>query len=181
MRKNVIQVRKRGYISSRPVVSNTHYFSVPKGLDDIRMVYNGTSCRLNDVLWAPRFGLPTVKQTLRALLPGYMQCDLDIGEQFPNFYLHEELWQYSGVDVREVCSTDPVDADWEAEQGPGPWERWEHNWMGLQDSPYWSLQWQVQLKFEVYGDRRNTANPFHLDRVEFNLPGSKGLGRTCLG
>jgi hypothetical protein len=46
--------------------------------------------------------------------------------------------------------------------------------MGLQDSPYWSLQWQVQLKFKVYGDRRNTANPLHWDRVEFNLPGSKG-------
>ena len=46
--------------------------------------------------------------------------------------------------------------------------------MGLQDYPYWSLQWQVRLKFEVYGNRRNTENPFHWDRVEFNLPGSKG-------
>jgi hypothetical protein len=50
MHKKVVQVRKRGYISSRPVVSGTHYFSVPKGLDGIRMVYNGTSCGLNDVL-----------------------------------------------------------------------------------------------------------------------------------
>ncbi len=174
MRMKVVQVRRRGYVSAGPVVSGTHYFSVPKGLDDIRMVYNGTSCGLNDVLWAPRFGLPTVKQTLQALLPGYLQCDLDVGEQFPNYYLHEELRQYSGVDVREVRSTDPADATWEAERGPGPWERWERNWMGLRDSPYRSLQWQVRLNFEVYGDRRNTDNPFHWDRVEFNLPGSKG-------
>ncbi len=111
MRKKVVQVRKRGYISSGPVVSGTHYFFVPKGLDDICMVYNGTSCGLNYVLWAPRFDLPAVKQTLRAPLPGYMQCDLDVGEQFPNYYLHEELRQYSGVDVREICSTDPVNAD----------------------------------------------------------------------
>jgi hypothetical protein len=90
------------------------------------------------------------------------------------YYLHEELRQYSGVDVREVRSTDPADTDWEAERGPGPWEQWERNWMGLHDSPYRSLQWQVQLKFEVYGDRKNMANPFHWDRVEFNLPGSKG-------
>jgi hypothetical protein len=130
MHKKVVQVRKRGYVSARPVVSGTHYFSVPKGLDDIRMVYNGMSCGLNDVLWAPRFGLPTVKQTLRLLLPGYLQCDLDVGEQFPNYYLHEDLRQYSGVDVREVRSTDPADADWEAERGPGPWERWDCNWMG---------------------------------------------------
>ena len=174
MRRKVVQVRRRGYVSAGPVVSGTHYFSVPKGLDDIRMVYNGTSCGLNDVLWAPRFGLPMVKQTLRALLPGYLQCDLDVGEQFPNYYLHEELRQYSGVDVREVRSLDPADAAWEAERGPGPWERWERNWMGLRDSPYRSLQWQVRLKFEVYGDRRNTDNPFHWDRVDFNLPGSKG-------
>jgi hypothetical protein len=174
MRKKVVQVRKSGYVSAGPVVSGTHYFSVPKGLDDIRMVYNGTSCGLNDVLWAPRFGLPTVKQTLRSLLPGYLQCDLDVAEQFPNYYLHEDLRQYSGVDVREVRSTDPTDANWEAEHGPGPWEWWECNWMGLRDSPYRSLQWQVRLKFEVYGDRKNTANPFHWDRVEFNLPGSKG-------
>ena len=46
--------------------------------------------------------------------------------------------------------------------------------MGLQDSPYWILQWQVQLKFEVYDNWRNTANPFHWARVDFNLPGSKG-------
>ena len=75
------------------------------------MVYNGMSCRLNDVLWAPRFGLPTVKQTLHALLPEYMQCDLDVREQFPNYYLHEELRQYSGVDLQEIRSTDPVNAD----------------------------------------------------------------------
>ena len=48
------------------------------------------------------------------------------------------------------------------------------NWMGLRDSPYRSLQWQVRLKLEVYGDRRVLDNPYHWDRVEFNLPGSKG-------
>jgi hypothetical protein len=46
--------------------------------------------------------------------------------------------------------------------------------MGLRDSPYRSLQWQVRLKLEVYGDRRVLDNPYHWDRVEFNLPGSKG-------
>ena len=37
-----------------------------------------------------------VKQTLGALLPGYMQCDLDVGEQFPNYYLHEEFGSIQG-------------------------------------------------------------------------------------
>ena len=97
------------------------------------------------------------------------------GSSFQIRYLHEELSQYSGVDVWEVRLTDPGDAAWETERGPGPWEHWELNWMGLQDSPYRSLQWQVCLKFEVYGDRKDTANLFHWDRVEFNLPGSRRL------
>ncbi len=59
------------------------------------MVFNGTSCRLNDVLWDPRFGLPTVKQTLRALLPGYCQCYLDVGEHFLNYPLHLDLHKFS--------------------------------------------------------------------------------------
>ncbi len=138
------------------------------------MVYNGTSCGLNEVLWVQRFGLPTGRQTLRALLPGYFQCDLDVGEQFLNYMIHVLLREYSGMDVSGVRSSDPLDASWEAERGPGPWERWERNWMGLRDSPYPSLQWQVRLKLEVYGDRRCLSNPFHWDKVVFNLPGSKG-------
>ncbi len=80
-----------------------------KGADNIRMVYNGTSCGLNDVLWAPRFGLPTVKQTLRALLPGYCQCDLDVREQLLNYPLHSDLREFSGVDVSGVRSLDQKD------------------------------------------------------------------------
>ena len=160
-----------------------HYFCVNKGLGNIRMVYNGTSCGLNEVLWAPRFGLPLLKQTLRALMPGYYQCNLDVGEQFLNYPLHSDLQEYLGVDVREVRSSNPADRVWEADRGPGLWERWERNWMGLQDSPFWSLQWQVCLKFEVYGNCKVLSNPFHWDRVVFNFPGSKGYstGRTFCG
>jgi hypothetical protein len=46
-------------------------------------------------------------------MSGYYQCDLDVGEQFLNFKLHEALRQLSGVDVREVRSRDPADGPWE--------------------------------------------------------------------
>jgi len=173
MRAKVVEVRQRGYIKPGNVTSGTHYFCVDKGTSDIRMVYNGTSCGLNACLHAPHYGLLSVKHTLRSLMSGYYQCDLDVGEQFLNFKLHEALRQLSGVDVREVRSRDPEDGQWE-DSRPGNWERWERNWMGLRDSPYRSLQWQARLKLEVYGDCRALANPFHWDRVVFNLPGSKG-------
>jgi hypothetical protein len=120
MRAKLVQVRIRGYISPGQVSGETHYFCVGKGLDNIRMVYNGTSCGLNNALWAPQFGLPAVKQTLRSLLPGYHQCDLNVSKQFLNFPLHQDLREYSGVDVREVRSLDPKDSNQEADRGPGP-------------------------------------------------------------
>jgi hypothetical protein len=173
MRTKVVQVHKRGYIKQGVVASGTHYFCVDKGTADIRMVYNGTSCGLNAQLHAPHYGLLSVKHTLRALREGYYQCDLDVGEQFLNYKLHERMRGLSGVDVREVRSRDLADAAWEATR-EGNWERWERNWMGLRDSPYCSLQWQTRLKLEVYGNRRQRANPFHWDRVVLNLPGAKG-------
>jgi hypothetical protein len=153
MRAKVVQVRKRGYIHQGKGVGGTHYFCVKKCLDDILMVYNGTSCSLNDALWGPRFGLLTVNQTFRALLLGYFQCDLDVGKQFLNYPLHMDLKEYLGVNVRKVRSSNTRDSNGEADQRPGPWEIWERNWMGLHNSPYCSLQWQVRrLKFEVCGD-----------------------------
>lgn len=45
----------RGYISSGEVKSLSGFFSVPKGEDDIRIVYDMTKCGLNACLWSPRF------------------------------------------------------------------------------------------------------------------------------
>ncbi len=129
------------------------------------------NCGLNNILYAPHFGLPTVKEMLQALLSGFFHCNLDVQDQFLNF--RTLLRKYLGVDVWEVRLLAPKDAEWEASKPKG-WEQWERNCMGLQDSPYRSLQWQVRLKLEVYGDRQAPSNPFHWERVEFNLPGSKG-------
>ena len=173
VRTKVVKVCKLDYIRPGKVISGTHFFSVDKGKTDIRMVYNGTSFGLNDILNAPHFGLPTVRETLRAILPGFHQCDLDVQDHFLNFILHKHMHEYSGVDVWKVQSMVQEDTEWEL-SWPGTWERWHRNWMGLRDSPYRSLQWQVRLKLEVYGDRRVLSNPFHWDHDKLNLPGSRG-------
>ena len=155
------------------VISGTHFFSVDKGEIDIRMVYNRTSCGLNDILYTPHFGLPTVRETLRAILPGFHQCDLDTQDQFLNLILHKHMREYSGVDIRKVLTVAQEDIEWELSR-PGSWECWHKNWMGLRDSPYIGLQWQVRLKLEVYRDRQALSNPFHWDHIEVNLMGSRG-------
>ena len=72
------KVRIRLYIEPGTVLSLTHMFYVHKGLKNIRMVYKGNSCGLNLALCVPNFGLPIVQHTLRALLPGYSQCNMDV-------------------------------------------------------------------------------------------------------
>ncbi|KAL7530390.1 LOW QUALITY PROTEIN: hypothetical protein ACHAXR_003463 [Thalassiosira sp. AJA248-18] len=95
-------MRKKVYENEvGPVKSLLHFFSVKKGFFDIRMVYNGTDYGLNEAVWVPHFGLPTVRQTFRSLLPGYKQCDMD------------DMKQVSGVDISHVRSKDPKDKAWE--------------------------------------------------------------------
>jgi hypothetical protein len=65
MKEKLEKIRRLKYIQVGPMVSLTSYFAVPKGKDDIRMVYDGTKNGLNDSLWAPWFSLPTVKMHLR--------------------------------------------------------------------------------------------------------------------
>jgi hypothetical protein len=103
MQAKVVKVRRLGYIKAGKLESGTSFFSVDKGAMDIRMVYNGTSCGLNDILYAPHFGLPTVRATLRAILPGFFQCDLDVQDQFLNYRLHKSLREHSGVTFMEYA------------------------------------------------------------------------------
>jgi len=51
-------VRSKGYIVKGSVSSLTGYFAMPKGDNDIRLVYDATKSGLNAVLWVPSFTLP---------------------------------------------------------------------------------------------------------------------------
>ena len=114
IREKIVQVWKGYCIETSEVKSLLHYLSVPKGLSDIRMVYNGTGCGLNEAVWSLHFGLPTVRQTLCSLLPGYQQCDMDVREVFLHFLLYKELKQMSGVDVINVRSWEDTNKKWES-------------------------------------------------------------------
>ncbi len=101
-REKVQKVRDRRYISKGKVESVTSFFSVPKGSSDIRMVYNGTSCGLNDAVYAPWFPMPTADSHLRAVDVGTFMDDCDIGKMFLNFMLDEAMRPFAGVDLTEL-------------------------------------------------------------------------------
>ena len=161
----------RSYICAGVVLCLTNMFSVPKGLHDIRMVYDGTKSGLNACLFAPHFSLPVMVHTLRSLQEGYHSADLDVGEMFLNWWMGIMLRPYAGVDITHVRPEKVEDReDWDKDRTRF-WERWVRNFMGLRDSPYRSLQMMIMAKFVAYGDRKDKKKPFRWKSVVLNLPG----------
>jgi hypothetical protein len=162
--KKIAKVRKRKYIAPGHVWSLTDFFCVPKGDKDIRMVYNGTSSGLNDVLWVPSFPLPTVDTLLRSVHPDTWMADTDLGEMFLNFVLHESLRELAGVDVTHYQGA--------GAEGQGPcWERWTRCAMGLKPSPYQTTQAMLMAEDVIRGNPKDKRNIFRWNQVKMNLPG----------
>lgn len=163
--KKLNKVRHRGYITPDVVVALTAFFAVPKGEDDIRMVYDGSVSGLNDAIWVPTFTLPTAATHLRAVEPGTHMADLDIGEMFLNFMLHEQVRPYAGVDVTHLVG----------DNNDGPrWEAWQRCAMGLKSSPYQSCQAMSFAEEIIRGSSKDMGNPFRWDVVRMNESGSDG-------
>jgi hypothetical protein len=138
--------REKGYIVKGSVYSLTSFFAVPKGETDIRMVYDGTKSGFNGTCWAPWFMLPTVEQHIRATMPGSYMGDLDIGEMFLNFVLHETVQKYCGVDLTCLFPE-------EVQPGQVLWERWSRCGMGFTSSPYQTIQGVLWAEELILGDR----------------------------
>jgi len=165
-------VRRRGYLEKGVITAFMFFFDVPKGIDDIRMVYDGTGSGLNDVLWAPWFILPTVDSLLRALVPGTYMSDNDVGEMFLNFMLHEEVRQLSGVDLTALFPTEVPN------YGDKVAERWSRPAMGLRPSPYTAVKGILWADEVIKGDPDKPDNVFRWSKVRLNLPGDKGYDPT---
>ena len=75
------------------------FFDVPKGEDDIRLVYDGKANGLNACVWVPTFWLPTLDSLLRSLDENYWMTDRDVGDMFLNYQLHHTVVPFTGIDL----------------------------------------------------------------------------------
>ena len=141
------------------------YFAVHKGLDDVRIVYDGTASGLNDAVWAPSFWLPTIDSLVRALDADSWMSDRDIGDMFLNFAMHESVWPFAGVDVKPIL-------DDNGKLSAHRWYYWVRNAMGFKSSPYNSIKMALVAEEVVMGDRMDSSNPFQWSRIRLNLPGT---------
>ncbi len=159
----------RDYVSKGLVKSLTGYFAVPKGLDDIRVVYDATKCGLNDALWAPNFWLPTIDTILRNADLDAWFGDIDLGEMFLNYPLDPNIRPYAGVDV--TACHHPNLSDSQLSKVPRVVHRWERCAMGLTPSPILctkAFAWSEEM---IKGMRTSPQNPLGWDKVILNLPG----------
>jgi hypothetical protein len=78
-------------------------FCGSKGDSDIHVVFDGTSCGLNESLWSPNFFLPTSKNAAELLSFDSWMADVDFGEFFHNFFADEIVRKHAG----EVSSLVP--------------------------------------------------------------------------
>jgi hypothetical protein len=76
-----------------------YFFAVPKGVDDIRIVYDATKSGLNQAVWSPNFFLPTMSSVLNHANDQTWYGDIDIGEMFLNYFLDPALRERAGIEV----------------------------------------------------------------------------------
>ena len=157
LKGKVEKVMERGYLERGYVKSLINYFSVPKGADDVRVVYDGTKSGLTDATWAPNFFMPSLSSLLMYCSPSTWYSDMDLGEMFLNYFMQEKLRPFSGVDVSRLL-------------GKG-WVRWNRTFMGFRASPYLAVKAFGFTTDVIRGDRTDETNPFGFTHVSINLPG----------
>ena len=174
--EKVCDVRRKEYIAPRKTLSYIDFFAVPKTVDnngnvmEIRMVYNGTSCGLNDCVWAPNFWMPTPHTAARQLDYNSYMIDIDLGEFFLNFPLHKRIQPHTGIDLKAIRD--------EAAKLGQPVESPEHwTWllMGFRASPYMAVRFYYLAEEVIIGDPEDLDNPLSWQAVILNLPGMKNF------
>jgi hypothetical protein len=166
-KKKIGKARIHGYlVAIFKVLALINVFSVPKGKDDIRMVYDGTKSSLNHALFCPWFWLPTTRTMTRTLHKDYGTEDNDSGDFFLNFWQHRDLIPYLGVDITYTF----------AEEGgvEKVLVAWACCAMGLKPSPYFSAQCGNRAKRICIGNL-SWSSPMLIRRC----PRTSFIGTMC--
>ena len=100
-RDKIGKVIQHRYLITKEVSVKSYikYFAVPKGTNDVRLVYDATANKLNESVWVPTFWLPTIDSIIRAVDKGVWMTDRDVGDMFLNHQLHRDVRPFTGMDL----------------------------------------------------------------------------------
>jgi hypothetical protein len=108
------------------------------------MVYDATKSGLNEALWAPSFGLPTVDQLVRG--PTSWMGGIDLCDRFLNYCLDPAIQPYCGVDLKPFFHDELKGQDQQTLK-----EHWSRCMMGLKPSPYVCVKGQHLADEIIHG------------------------------
>ena len=161
----ITKVIQRKYLEPNGFIDYlTRFFAVPKGDNDICVVYDALVSGVNSFLWVPGFRLPTLNTLCSKLDPWSLQSDKDLGEMFHNHTLHPSLRRYAGVDLTHYFKN-PTD------ETKTNWQRWTRCCMGMMGSPYQAIKTLRHIEEIIEGPHNDSDNPYWWDRIRLNLPG----------
>jgi hypothetical protein len=100
-RDKIGKVIKRRHLVTTGVTVKSYikYFAVPKGGDDVQMVYDATANKLNESMWVPTFWLPTINSLVWVVDRGSWMTDRDVGNMFLNYQVHKIVHPFTAVDL----------------------------------------------------------------------------------
>ena len=125
---------QKSYLEVGHVQSHLHYFAVPKGDTDVRIVFDGTSSGLNETLWSPNFYLPSARNASELLTFDSWMSDSDFAEFFHNFFADERIRKHSGIVTSPLHPFGPQTGIDPVRKYEGL--RWSRLFMGMKPSPY---------------------------------------------
>ena len=163
---------RRDYLETGYVANTVHFFAVPKGDSDIRVVFDGTSSGLNETLWAPNFFLPSAKSASMCLSFSTWMSDMDFGEMFHNFHMDPRIRPFSGVELGTMAALVPsLATSTKASSARPVLLRWTRLFMGMRPSPYLAIRHYYWGEEFARGNPGKIGNPMGYDRIRLNLPG----------
>ena len=138
--------------------------------------HDPSKCGLNSQLLSPNFMLPIIDMTLCHINHTGWFGDIDLGEQFLNFPLHEDLQPYGGINTTELQedlkTMVHIPKSILAQEGR-LFLHWERCLMGLRSSPYNAARAIGRAEDCISGDHLCGINVFRWDHFILNLPGMK--------
>jgi hypothetical protein len=177
-----LTILERRYVlvpdEENPIKSLVAYFHVPKA-KDIRPVYNGKECGINDALWAPGFWLPIGRSAVRVLDFEYHSVDIDLGEFFLNFPYPEILRLLSGIDLTPFAELIAGLGFKLKRDSEGMYKvYWSRCWMGCKPSPFFAVRFYYWAEEFARGHHSDPKNYMRWDFIRLNLPGDPSYNPT---
>lgn len=184
LRKKEEKLLHRRYLELGFVDCVVPRFGVPKGDDDIRLVWDASRNGINETLWAPSFWMPTFRtlqdhiiKWLPCSVSDYMagniptspseadwriphQSDMDVGEMFLNYNLHYSERHMFGVRLVTGFGDDEVQIVM----------RFCRLMFGGTPCPYIAVQGHARAMELATGDNKDPTNPLHWMDAIGNFP-----------